>query len=405
MGLNVNGVDGLAQQEELFFTIERLKALANTRAIDTFDTMDEKPPLLECLCGREIQKDKEHYIPIYVETLKERMVFSVCPKCNPAESCVRCEGKGHLIRQSPHGLEELTSCDCIQTRVITDHLNRAKIPRRYLTAHLKAPVNRSLSSMGFDLNTISHFEQAQHHVSSFCENAALSLRNKSEKLYSKLYSSTKPIHLDKPFLVLMGGIGTGKTYLACAALKHLITSSYTGIICDEDRDPLALYNVTGRFVDFPSLLMEIRDSISNRTSDLSLLAPLMEVDVLVLDEFGKGRPDNAWQLEKLDDVINARYNNNRITILTTNYLLSAQDYFPKNSNSNDNYSTEFEDFWKTSLSQRIGLRMFDRLLECSQFVSFVGLPSIRRQQAELRLRGATQSSLNHQGGISSYKKT
>ena len=382
MGLTVSQYGDLGPHEELYYTIEKLKKLAKTRTLDLDDTNYEKT-LIECLCGRDVEGDKENYIPIYVENTNGRMLFSVCPKCNPLGQCCRCSGKGHILRTNQMGFEELIPCNgCIQTRMMTDQLNRATIPTRYLTSHLSSPVHESFSFLGFDAPTLENFENAREEVSNFCTLASSCLRSKSQRLYSKLYSTRKPILMDKPFLVLMGGVGTGKTYLASAALKHLITSSFTGVLIEDEQKPLDLYSVSGRFVDFPSLLLQIKDSFTQKSSELSVLTPLMETDVLVIDEFGKGRADNSWQLEKLDDLINARYNNNRITILTTNYLPSAQDYLKKNDHSVPPSPSQFEDFWSTDLSQRIGTRMFDRLLECSHFVSFVGLPSIRRKHAQ-----------------------
>ena len=111
-------------------------------------------------------------------------------------------------------------------------------------------------------------------------------------------------------------------------------------------------------------------------------------DFLVIDEFGKGRLDKEWPLEKLDDLINYRYNNKKITLLTTNYMpfdLKYQDRqrmhsFEAELNRVD--TPTFENFWDKSLHERIGSRMYERLIEVSEFIDFTGLPSYRRSLAE-----------------------
>lgn len=111
-------------------------------------------------------------------------------------------------------------------------------------------------------------------------------------------------------------------------------------------------------------------------------------DVLVIDEFAKGRVDKEWPLEKLDDIINYRYNHKKITILTTNYLPFQLKYEQKQKPAV--YATSayvsdtpiHESFWDKSLSERIGERMYDRLIEVSEFMSFMSLPSYRRHMAK-----------------------
>jgi hypothetical protein len=41
-----------------------------------------------------------------------------------------------------------------------------------------------------------------------------------------------------------------------------------------------------------------------------------------------------------------------------------------------------ESFWEQSLPERIGARMYDRIVESSVFVDFIGLPSYRRALAD-----------------------
>jgi DNA replication protein DnaC len=105
-------------------------------------------------------------------------------------------------------------------------------------------------------------------------------------------------------LLYLGSCGVGKTHLAVAALRELINKGIPGL-----------------FYDFRDLLKEIQDSYNpnTHTSELKILAPVFEADVLVLDELGASKP-TEWVQETMTHVINKRYNEKKITIFTSNYL-------------------------------------------------------------------------------------
>lgn len=109
-------------------------------------------------------------------------------------------------------------------------------------------------------------------------------------------------------LLLMGGVGVGKTHLAIAILRTLIETK--GVPC--------------LFYESGSLLKAIQESYSaiSQTSEMRVLAPVYEAEVLVLDELGATVPSD-WVRDTLYQIINTRYNNNRLTIFTTNYLDDA----------------------------------------------------------------------------------
>jgi DNA replication protein DnaC len=162
-------------------------------------------------------------------------------------------------------------------------------------------------------------------------------------------------------------VGTGKTHLASSALRWLVEET----------------GCSARFVDFLFLLSQLRESYSQNSSEEKILKPLREADVLLIDELGKGRAEKAWQLEKLDDLLNSRYNEGRITLLTTNYLPPEFSYDPVRSGFRS--APANESFWEQSLPERIGARMYDRIVESSVFVDFIGLPSFRRALADTYL--------------------
>ena len=105
-------------------------------------------------------------------------------------------------------------------------------------------------------------------------------------------------------ILLMGPCGAGKTHLAVGALRQIVLRGHNGL-----------------FYDYRELLKEIQGSYNpeSQSSELSVLEPVLTADVLLLDDLGASKP-SAWALETVGHILNSRYNERRVTILTTNYL-------------------------------------------------------------------------------------
>jgi DNA replication protein DnaC len=143
-------------------------------------------------------------------------------------------------------------------------------------------------------------------------------------------------HVDKG-LLLMGHVGTGKTHLAVAALQELVSSK----------------GARGRFADFTSLVLEIQMTFDGQGSSRDILHPLVETELLVLDELGAGKT-TQWVMDLLYYLVNTRYLEGRVTIFTTNF-----SDFPKTPN-------------EESLSDRVSARVRSRLFEMCQRIQFYG---------------------------------
>ncbi len=139
-------------------------------------------------------------------------------------------------------------------------------------------------------------------------------------------------------LVFMGTVGVGKTHLSVAILRGLIEK---GVAC--------------LFYEFGSLLKEIQNSYNpvSQTSELKVLAPVFEAEVLVLDELGASKPTD-WVRDTMMQIINTRYNDRKLTIFTTNYL--------------DGRRSEKDE----TLEDRIGVRLRSRLFEMCKTVQIEG---------------------------------
>jgi DNA replication protein DnaC len=137
-------------------------------------------------------------------------------------------------------------------------------------------------------------------------------------------------------LLFLGSCGVGKTHLAVAALKALIEKG-----------------IAGMFYDFRDLLKEIQDSYNpnTHTSELKILAPVFDTDVLVLDELGASKP-TEWVQETMTHIINKRYLDKKVTIFTSNYM-----------------DMTIGSAYDETLTERVGVRLRSRLKEmCRQIL-------------------------------------
>jgi DNA replication protein DnaC len=152
-------------------------------------------------------------------------------------------------------------------------------------------------------------------------------------------------------LLLVGPVGVGKTHLAVALLQELIQR----------------YQVHGLFYQFGALLRRIQDSYNpvSKNSELTVLAPVFDADVLVLDELGASKPTD-WVRDTMMQIINTRYNDKRLTIFTTNY---------SDARKNDKDSGEI-------LEDRIGVALRSRLYEMCKTVVIDGEDYRKRSLAQ-----------------------
>jgi|TARA_R100001530_G_scaffold9768_1_gene9825 DNA replication protein DnaC len=108
---------------------------------------------------------------------------------------------------------------------------------------------------------------------------------------------------DGKTLLFRGPVGTGKTYLAIALIKDLLVQ----------KKKVALRR-------WPKLLQEMLDTFKADLPMSSVLDPVLNADVLLLDEINidiKGKA-SAFEIGKLADIISDFHGSNRGMILTTN---------------------------------------------------------------------------------------
>jgi DNA replication protein DnaC len=247
---------------------------------------------------------------------------NICPLCNGTGWKENSEGR-------------LTRCDCWRETVSRRLISDARIPRRYHHCTLN-------DFTTYDNETL--------------EDAV----RRSRKLADEFPVVNRG-------LFFLGDPGVGKTHLAVAVLTQVILTR----------------GARGLFYDTRDLLKVIRGTYNAvvKTTELEVLRPVMEVDLLVLDDLGAEKT-SEWVEETLNLIVNTRYNERRVTIFTSNY-----PDLPPDSNSE-----------VLSLHDRIGFRMRSRLHEMCDFVDLEGadyrmlLPNegvaaLKRNWAERQMRG------------------
>ncbi len=248
----------------------------------------------------------------------------------PQESCPHCSGSGW--EKTEDGLSR-RHCRCLVAGKIERALRAANIPKRYEHCDL----------------------QSYAPVREFPSQAAA-------KSYVEQFVRQFP-HIDVGLLFL-GRCGVGKTHLAVALLRQLIMEGHVGL-----------------FYDFRDLLREIQASWNpvSQTSEVEVLRPVLDAELLVLDELGSNKPTD-WVRETVAYIINSRYNDKRVTIFTSNYLDASGE-----SNEGQQLGQPNLKIREETLTDRIGARLRSRLYEMCKVIEIRGRDfRITGKQAEYR---------------------
>ena len=189
----------------------------------------------------------------------------------PSPVCDQCGGSGWVTR--PGSLDaHPCSCQAVEKKKL--RAASASIPKRYVHC------------------TLNNFNEKA--------NVTLTSAKRKVREFIDCWPSAER------GLLLMGGCGAGKTHLAVSILQELIATNKPGKVL---------------FSNFQDLIQEIQGSFSSDTapSKSEILAPLLQTDLLVLDELGSQKPTPFVQ-DILYYIINTRYNDEKVTIFTTNYV-------------------------------------------------------------------------------------
>lgn len=235
--------------------------------------------------------------------------------------CETCHGTGFSIVTREDGREYAERCSCSRSAQgggAADALSGSRIPPRY------------------EHCTLASFEPGSASLAAALERAMA-------------FCSGYP-HLanDEGLgLLLSGDNGVGKTHLAVGVLRELVETK----------------GARGQFWDFHELIREIKSSYDpeTKTTELQVLEPVVETDVLLLDDLGAWKMTD-WMNDTLFYILNSRYMAKRATLITTNY----QDVTREEALAADPLRR------REFLVERIGQRLRSRLMEMCLVVRMQG---------------------------------
>lgn len=246
-----------------------------------------------------------------------------------AGQCPRCRNSGWIVAAEA-GIEKVKPCpECVTASRARRLLAKAGIPPRYAN---------------------STFESYRPQEGQRSQETAL----KRAIEYVEYFPKNRGI-------LFVGPPGIGKTHLSVAILRELITAK----------------GVHGRFVDEAELLRRLQYSYTpdSPETEQEVMRPLMQVEFLVWDDLGTGRP-TEWVSETIRTILNHRYTHNRQTVLSTNCPLRPP------AASGGTRSSQY------NLEERLTKPLYSRLREMCELVEIAGTDH-RVEKARARSVGQT----------------
>jgi DNA replication protein DnaC len=249
--------------------------------------------------------------PVMISSSSTERAAPVCPACG--DTGLR------LVRRAD-GEQFAAECPCRLQRKAALRLKRARIPERYAHCSLES----------FDTG----FRSADPSL-------AMAL------MAARRFVDGYPLETEGRGILLTGSIGAGKTHLAVGMLRELI----------EQR------GASGLFCDYRDLLKQIQNSYNPQvaTTELEILRPVFEAEVLLLDELGAVKPTD-WAWDTVAHILNTRYNDKRTTLITTNYA-NQPSCMAQSAVGETPRTAAARAMREETLGDRIGERMRSRLQE------------------------------------------
>ena len=234
-------------------------------------------------------------------------------KCHCVLACPMCN-ESKFMRETVDGGTVLRRCDCTKIDQLLERYTHAQIPGRM--------ASREIANFNFGLVSTNVVRAISPYLAKF-----------------------EPGQMN-PGLILHGDVGRGKTHLMAAIVRMLMLT----------------HGVSARFIEFSHLLADLKSNFGRGEGASALIEPLVKVDILAIDELGKGR-NTEFEGTVLDELVSRRYNAGRTILATTNYSPGQ---------ARGVATPDFVTGKRPALIDRVGDRVYSRLLEMCHLVHIDG---------------------------------
>ena len=284
-------------------------------------------------------------------TLKHPGAKSDCRTCNGLGSVVVPDGE--VARAAP--------CDCLErcplckgTGFVASS-DQYRAPRARCACQVALARARAIDAVGIP---------ARHATSTLARSSFVPQNREQTVVLGAVSQYLAAFEAGTPNrgLVLHGDVGRGKTHLLVALLRELVVSK----------------GVRARFVEFSHLLADLKTGFDRGQGTAALIDPLVEVDVLGIDELGKGRA-TEFEAMVIDEIISRRYNAMRPVLATSNFEPGEATGRSQGNAAARQLGMESA----PTLRDRVGDRVYSRLRETCDFVPVQGddYRELRRRRA------------------------
>lgn len=270
--------------------------------------------------------------------LSPGVAFAEASVCRHLAGCTRCAGQGFVRSRDSEGYEVMAECGRAGIARRVRRFNDMHLPARYHDVRLST----------WSPPPGARGEQAAAHA------AVVRLRERlgaAQRADGSLDPGVRGLGLSGP-------PGVGKTHLLCGLASDLVVEGGLDV----------------RYADFATLLWDLKTRYERGTGETELLAPLVQADVLLIDEVGKGKASD-WELGILDALVAGRYNRRKTVVFATNFAFGE---------ASPRQLKERTDFQRESLRDRVGDRVFSRLAEMCEWLPLDGEDLRRAATASAR---------------------